>query len=143
MTQLNGMITIVTGGAHGLGEATARRFVADGATVLLSDIQAERGAAVAKEIGAVFFAADVTIENEVAALVAEGIKRYGRLDCMINNAGLLGPVTSIGEISGIEWGDTIAVLLSSVFYGMKHAARAMIAQRSGVILSTASVAGIV
>lgn len=141
MTPLGGLVTVVTGAANGLGEATARRFVADGATVILSDIQAERGAAVAKELGAAFFAADVTIENEVAALVAEAVARHGRIDCMINNAGRLGAVGSITGISDSEWRGTIDVLLASVFYGMKYAARVMIEQRSGVILSTTSVAG--
>jgi NAD(P)-dependent dehydrogenase (short-subunit alcohol dehydrogenase family) len=143
MTQLKGLVTIITGAASGLGEATARRFVADGATVILSDIQVDRGAAVANGLRAAFAAADVTIEEEVAALVAQAVDRYGRLDCMINNAGLLGFVGSITAISEADWSNTIAVLLGSVFYGMKHAARVMIEQRSGVILSTASIAGLV
>lgn len=143
MTRLQGLITIVTGAANGLGEATARRFAADGATVILSDIQAERGASIARELGAMFYAADVTVEDEMAALVAQAVSRYGRLDCMINNAGRLGAVGSITSISDADWRGTIAVLLASVFYGMKHAARVMIGQRSGAILSTTSVAGLV
>ena len=143
MTQLNGLVTIITGAAAGLGQATARRFVADGATVILSDIQVERGLAVAKELGASFRAANVAVEADVAALVDETVQRFGRLDCMINNAGVLGVVGSIAEISDTAWNDTISVLLSSVFYGMKHAARVMIGQRSGVILTTASIAGLV
>ena len=143
MTQLKGLVTIITGGAHGIGEATARRFAADGATVIISDIKAERGKAVAKEIGGEFFSADVTVEDQVEALVAEAVHRHGRLDCMINNAGLLGPLASIAETAAADWNHTMAILLGAVFFGMKHSARVMIGQRSGVILSTASIAGFV
>lgn len=143
MPSLNGLVTVITGAANGLGEATARRFVADGAIVVLSDIDARRGAAVAAELGMQFVAADVTVESEIAALVDAAVAAHGRLDVMINNAGLLGAVGSIADITEDAWNRTIAVLLGSVFFGMKHAARVMIPQKSGCILSTTSVAGFV
>ncbi|NJC32886.1 NAD(P)-dependent dehydrogenase (short-subunit alcohol dehydrogenase family) [Sphingomonas jejuensis] len=142
MTRLSGKVTIVTGGASGLGEATARRFAKEGAIVILSDINDAAGERIAAEIGAHFRHADVTREADVAALVDEAVARHGRLDVMISNAGLAGAVGSITELSEDGWRKTCAVLLDSVFFGTKHAARVMRAQRSGVILSTTSVAGV-
>lgn len=143
MTCLSETVVVVTGAAAGLGEATARRFAAEGARLILSDIQEERGRAVAAELGARFVRADVTVEEDVARAVDEAVRHHGRLDCMINNAGLVGAVGSIKDISAADWNATIAVLLSSVFYGMKHAARVMIPRGEGCILSTTSVAGLV
>ncbi len=143
MSGLNGLVTIITGGASGLGEATARRFAQDGARVIVSDISEDRGREVAGDIGADFVAADVTQEDQVARLVAHAVARHGRLDVMINNAGILGAIGSVADIEADAWERTIRILLTSVFYGTKHAARVMIPRRSGCILSTSSVAGIV
>ena len=143
MTGLTDLVTIVTGAASGIGEATARRFAADGAHLILSDIQVDRGEALATELGARFVRCDVTDEAQVAALVAAAVAAHGRLDCMINNAGQLGAIGSITELGADAWRRTIAILLDSVFYGMKHAAPVMKAQQAGAILSTTSVAGLV
>lgn len=135
-------VTIITGAASGLGEATARRFATDGARLILSDIQMDRGQALAHELGADFLPCDVTQEEDVEALVAAALSRHGRLDCMINNAGQLGAVGSVTEITASAWTASMAILLGGVFLGMKHAGRIMRAQGEGVILSTTSVAGI-
>jgi NAD(P)-dependent dehydrogenase (short-subunit alcohol dehydrogenase family) len=140
--RLDGLVAIITGAAGGLGEATARRFASEGATLLLSDIRAEAGEAIAKELGAAFLAADVTIEADVAALADGAVARFARLDCMINNAGQVGAIGGIAQLEASAWSRTLAVLLDSCFYGMKHAARVMGNQGSGSILSTTSVAGI-
>ncbi len=141
--RLSGKTALITGAASGIGEATARRFAAEGAKVLIADIQMDKGKALAAELpGALFLRVDVTKEEDVAAAVALAKDRFGRLDCMINNAGLVGAVGSIRDIAGEDWQATLAVLLNSVFYGMKHAARLMVEQRDGCILSTSSVAGI-
>ena len=143
-SRLDGKIAVITGAASGIGEATAIRFVEEGARVIVSDMQVEAGRAVAERLGdsARFIETDVTDEAQVAAAVNLAMTTWGRLDCMFNNAGVVGAVGPIADTSGEAWGRTIAVLLHSVFYGTKHAARVMIPVRSGVILSTTSIAGV-
>jgi NAD(P)-dependent dehydrogenase (short-subunit alcohol dehydrogenase family) len=141
---LAGKRVIVTGAASGIGAAIARRFVHDGARCLLGDLDPVAGEALANELGtdAVFRRVDVTEEADVAAAVDETLTRWGGLDCMVNNAGILGPTGSIAQVSLADWEQTIAVLLRGVFLGIKHAARVMVPQRAGVILNTASTAGV-
>ncbi|MBV1918245.1 MAG: SDR family oxidoreductase [Sphingomonadaceae bacterium] len=133
-------VAIVTGAAGGIGIATAQRLARDGFRVVLSDIAEEPARQVADELGGIFQPADVTNESDVAALVDCAISKFGRLDVMINNAGQAGAVGHITDITAENWSRTIAIILDSVFYGIKHAARAMIAGgRSGSILSTTSI----
>jgi NAD(P)-dependent dehydrogenase (short-subunit alcohol dehydrogenase family) len=141
---LDGRVMIVTGGASGLGEATARLGVAEGARVFIGDIQHERGSAVAASLGeaATFVRCDVTSESEVEQLVDRAVADGGRLDCMVNNAGIVGAVGPIDELALDDYQFSMAVLLTSVVLGMKHAARVMKAQRDGVIVSVSSVAGV-
>lgn len=139
--RLDGQVTVITGAASGLGAATARRFAADGARVVLADLNEDAGVALAAELDAPFLRTDVTDEAQVAALVDAAVAQFGRLDCMINNAGMLGVVGGISEIDRADWSATLAILLDSVFYGMKHAARVMGAG-GGSILSTTSVGGV-
>ena len=140
--RIEGAVAVITGAAGGIGEGTARRFAAEGARCVLADIQDDTGARVADEIGGVYVHCDVASEDDVAACVEAAVTRYGRLDCMFNNAGILGAVGPITEIEAAAWQRSIDVLLSSVFYGIKHAARVMKRQRSGVILNTTSTAGV-
>ncbi len=142
---LAGRVAIITGGASGIGEATARRFVAEGARVVLGDVQEEPGRALAAELGdrARFVPCDVTVEADIAAIVAAATGDGGRLDIMFNNAGIVGVTGPIAATSAEAWDTTIAILLRAVFLGMKHAAAVMVPQGSGVILSTSSVAGVV
>ena len=136
------LVVIITGAASGLGEATARRFSTAGASLVLGDIQEERGAVLADALGACFVRCDVTREGDVEHLVAAAVDAHGRLDCMVNNAGQLGALGSITQINGRDWDRTVAVLMSSVFYGMKHAGKIMREQQEGCILSMSSVAGL-
>jgi len=142
--RVDGQVVAITGGASGLGEATARLMVAEGARVVLGDIQDERGVALAAELGEVarYVHCDVTSEADVAGVVDDAVDSFGRLDCMFNNAGIIGAHGGIDEIPLEEYEFTMAVLLRSVFLGMKHAARVMKPQRSGLILSTSSVGGL-
>lgn len=141
--RLAGKVALVTGAASGLGAATARAFAAAGASVVVADIQAGPGDALARELGnAAFIRTDVTVEDEVAAAVDVAVARFGRLDCCVNNAGVVGAIGSIRDTSQADWDRTIAVLLRSVFFGMKHAARVMVPQGSGCILAMSSVAGV-
>lgn len=142
MTILQGKVAIITGAATGIGEATARLFAAQGAQVVVCDIDEDGGGLVAAAIGGRFVRTDVTREEDIEAAVAIAVKEYDRLDCMINNAGVVGPMESISTLNGAAWRKTVDILLNSVFYGIKHASRAMIGQGDGSILSTASVSGV-
>ncbi len=96
---------------------------------MLADIQDDAGREAAARLGdaATFVHADVSVEEDVAAAVDAAVEQFGRLDCVVNNAGILGAIGPIAEIDGAAWRRTIAVLLDSVFYGTKHGARVMIA----------------
>lgn len=139
-----GKVAVITGAASGLGEATARLMHAEGASVLLADIQDDRGRRVAAELGdrSRYLHCDVTSEAGVAGAVDTAVREFGRLDCMFNNAGIVGAHGGIDEIPIEEYEFTMAVLLRSAFLGMKHAARVMKPQHSGVILNTASIGGL-
>src|SRR5471032_3686272 len=149
MNRLKGKVAIVTGGASGMGRATVMRFLADGAKVIVADLNEANGAetlAVAKGNGhgddIAFIRWDVAKEADVAAVVAEAEKRFGRLDIAYLNAGVGGAFGPIAETSVEDWDYTFAVLTRSVFLGMKHASLAM-KKHGGVILVTASIAGMV
>ena len=90
--RLAGKVAAITGGASGIGEATARRFVEEGALVVVGDIQDDTGAALADELGeaAIFRHCDVSSEDEIAALVNAAVEQWGQLDIMMNNAGIVG-----------------------------------------------------
>ena len=144
MGQLEGRTAVITGGASGIGAGTVRRFVDEGARVLIADLDAERGEALAGELGdaAAYLPTDVSKESDVAAMVAEVTDRWGRLDCLFNNAGFGGALGPIASTTVDDYDLTMDVLLKSVFLGMKHAAPVMAEQGSGSIISTASVAGL-
>jgi NAD(P)-dependent dehydrogenase (short-subunit alcohol dehydrogenase family) len=144
MPRLNGKVTLITGGASGIGEGTARLFIEEGAAVTVADIQDDRGQRLAKELGsrAAYVHADVSREAEVRAAVNATVERFGRLDCLFNNAGFGGVQGGIEEITVSGFDETVGVLLRGVFLGMKHAAPIMKRQGSGSIISTASVAGL-
>ncbi len=144
MARLEGKVAVVTGAASGIGEATARLFAAEGASVVLADIQAERGGRIATELGdaAAFAETDVRREEDIAGAVAMAVERFGRLDVMFNNAGKGHQEGSISELNPTIYRDAIDVLLGGVVFGMKHAIPVMNRQGSGSIINTASVAGL-
>lgn len=144
MNRLSGKAALITGGASGIGEATVRLFVAEGASVTIADIQDERGERLAAELGAraTYAHADVSREPDVAGAVAHTVQRFGRLDCIFNNAGYGGVGGRIEAIPVEGFDETIGVLLRGVLLGMKHAAPVMKRQGGGSIVSTASIAGL-
>ena len=144
MPRLPGKVAVITGGASGIGEATVRLFVAEGAAVVIADVQEERGRRLAGELGAraAYVHADVSREADVSGAIAEAVRRFGRLDVLFNNAGFGGVTGAIEQIAVEGFDGTLGVLLRGVFLGMKHAAPVMKRQGGGAIISTASVAGL-
>ena len=140
----NVRVAVVTGGASGIGEGIVRRFVADGGRCVIADLHVERADALAAELGDAVIAerVDVTQEADLASVVDLAVARFGRLDCMFNNAGMLGVVGSIVDHSLDAWNQTMLVLSTSVFLGIREAARVMIPQGGGAIVNTASTAGV-
>jgi NAD(P)-dependent dehydrogenase (short-subunit alcohol dehydrogenase family) len=143
--QLDGKVAVITGGAAGIGLATARLFLAEGAQVMIGDLQ-EGGAMdlIAFNPGrCAWRRADVLFEDDVAALIAEAETRFGGVDVLYNNAGYGGTIGRIDELNLESVDRSIGVLLRGVICGYKHGAAAMKRRGAGSILSTASVAGIV
>jgi NAD(P)-dependent dehydrogenase (short-subunit alcohol dehydrogenase family) len=143
--KLAGKVAVVTGGASGIGAGAAERLVADGASVVIADIQADAGKALAERLGpaARFAPTDVTSEADVEAAVATAVDAFGRLDLMFANAGIIGAYGSIANTRISDVDLTLAVDLKGPLIAMKYAARVMMAQRSGVILATSSPAGVI
>ena len=141
MGRLEGKVAMVTGGASGIGAATVRRFVAEGAKVLIADMQYEVAAKLAVELGpdVASINCNVAREADVAAAIKAVTDRWGRLDILYNNAGFGGASGPLDETSVEEYDMTMDVLLKSVFLGIKHASPIMKAQGSGSIVNTASV----
>ena len=144
MSQLEGKVAVVTGGASGIGEATVRLFIEEGCKVVIADMQEARGAALADELGsdAVFQKVEVRQEDQVKAAVDAAVSKWGRLDCMFNNAGFGGVLGPIEEVPVEEFDMTMDVLLRGVFLGMKHAIPVMKKQGTGSIINTGSIAGV-
>ncbi len=142
MGKLDGKISIITGGASGIGEGAVRLFAAEGATVIIADIQDAKGEALAHELGATYCHTNVAREDDIKAAIEMAVGTYGRLDVMFNNAGIPGTVDSILDLEADHFDQMAAVLLRGVFLGVKHAARVMVRQKTGSIINTASVAGL-
>lgn len=144
MGTLAGKVAVITGGAGGIGDATVRLFAQEGAQVVIADLQDEKGRRLAESIGdnAVYLRTDVSKEGDVKAVVDLAVSKFGRLNCMFNNAGTPGAVESIEKVSVEEFDNLVGVHLRGVFLGIKHAAPVLKSRRSGSIINTASVAGI-
>lgn len=145
MGRLAGKVAIVTGGASGIGEGTVRRFVEEGAKVVIADVQDDPGELLASELQgeAIYCHTDVSKEAEVKAMVAAAVDEFGGLHILFNNAGLGGVSGNTDELElGPEYDATIAVMFTGVVLGVKYAAKIMKPQQSGSIISTASVAGV-
>jgi 3-oxoacyl-[acyl-carrier protein] reductase len=142
--RLKDKVAIVTGAASGFGAGIARRFAAEGAAVLLADIQEEAGAAVAAEIGgrARFIRLDVTQAADWQAAVQEAIDREGRLDIVVNNAGYTHTNRPMLEVDEAEFDRVYAVNVKSLFHAAHAAVPVFRAQEGGQFLNIASTAGV-
>ena len=137
--RLAGKVAVITGGASGIGLATARRFAAEGATVVIGDMNPESGEAAAAEVGGLFVTANVTDEAEVNNLFDTAQATYGSLDIAFNNAGISPPDDDSIETTELPaWDKVQEVNLKSVYLCSRAALRHMVAQQSGSIINTAS-----
>lgn len=139
-------MALITGGASGLGRATAHEFIQQGARVVLADIDAQLGPSVAEELGphAKFVPCDVAVEQQVADAVDFAVAEHGKLDVIHNNAGVPGPSVppSIADLDLNEFDRVMRINVRGVVAGIKHAARVMAPAGAGSILCTASVSGL-
>ncbi len=144
MGRLDGKRGVITGAASGIGEGTARLFVAEGAFVILADLDQARGERLAAELGerTRFVATDVSREADVDRAVARCVEAFGGLDFMFNNAGVPGSTGGITEIDVDTWDQTLGIHLRGVFLGIRAAARVMQPQGYGSIINTSSVAAV-
>jgi NAD(P)-dependent dehydrogenase (short-subunit alcohol dehydrogenase family) len=147
MSRLEGKVAVITGAASGMGKAAAILFAREGAHVVLADLNVPGGEEAAQLASAagqrcVFQRTDVSLEDDIQALIGRAQSEFGRLDITFNNAGIAGAVGSLEMIAVEDWDRTQAVCLRGVFLGIKYSIAPMRAVGGGAIVSTASIAGI-
>ncbi len=145
MGKLQNKVALITGGASGIGAATARLFAAEGAKLVLVDLNEEKGKMVEEELKAngteaVFIKTNITSEQEVADLFKQAVTAFGKIDIVFNNAGI-GRVHPSHELDYAEWRTTVNVDLDGVFLVAREALRVMLLNGSGNIVNTASMYG--
>jgi NAD(P)-dependent dehydrogenase (short-subunit alcohol dehydrogenase family) len=143
-----GKVALITGGANGIGRATALAFATHNARVVVVDRDgagAERTASTIKQQGgeAISVTADVTRTADVQAYVKAALDTYGTIDCFFNNAGIEGSVAPTAEYDEAMFDQIMSVNVKGVFLGLRHVLPVMIAQKGGAVVNTASVAGLV
>ncbi|WP_088306489.1 SDR family NAD(P)-dependent oxidoreductase [Novosphingobium sp. B 225] len=143
MSDLDGKVILITGGAGGIGTASCQVLAGAGAKLVISDIAVEAGQAIADAIcskggEAIFMRADLSSEEAIEALVDRTVSHFGRIDGAFNNAGLEQHNTSIDQLSLAQWNAVMQIDLTAVFLCIKHQARAMLANGGGAIVNTAS-----
>jgi NAD(P)-dependent dehydrogenase (short-subunit alcohol dehydrogenase family) len=143
MGRLVDKVAVITGATSGIGEETARRFAEEGAKVVLSGRNSGKGEALAEALGpaAAFVRADVTVEADVADLITAAVDKFGRLDCLFNNAGEAIGASGVADVTEQEIDANFRTLIYSVIFGAKYAVRQFRAQGGGgVVLNNASIA---
>lgn len=143
MGRLAGKVAIVTGAAQGMGEAHARTFVREGAMVILTDLNREGGGRLAAELGknALFVPHDVASASGWRDVVSQGEAKFGKITVLVNNAGVIGPVKGLLDLSEEEFLQVCAVNQTGVFLGMKAVVPSMIEAGGGSIVNISSIAG--
>jgi len=143
MARLDGKVAIVTGAAQGMGEAHARRFVREGARVVLTDVNEDGGAALAAELGenAVFVKQDVSSSAGWTEVVAKAEAHFGPVTVLVNNAGVIGPVRGLLEFTEEDFLRVCAINQLGVFLGMQAVVPGMVAAGGGSIVNISSIAG--
>jgi NAD(P)-dependent dehydrogenase (short-subunit alcohol dehydrogenase family) len=139
--RLKDKIVVVTGGANGIGRALCRRFAAEGAKLVVADIEADKAAEVAQEIGALMVQTDVSRESDIVRLVETAIETYGHIDLFCSNAGI-GGVQGGAEVSNEAWREIIDVNLMAHIYAARAVLPYMIGRGEGYLLQTVSAAGL-
>lgn len=142
MARLSGKTAIVTGGASGFGAGIVRKFAAEGARVMIADINGDAASALAKELGATAQQVDVSKDGSVAAMVEAAYTAFGRLDILVNNAGVSHMPAPLDEISEADFDRVLAVNVKSVYLTARHVVPRFKAAKSGVILNIASTAAV-
>lgn len=137
-----GKVAFITGGASGIGAATARALAAAGAEVVIGDVQYDAAVALADTLGAAAVTCDVRHDDSVAAAIAATVQRHGRLDFALNAAGIGGVQEKTAEYPAEIWDIVIDVNLTGVYRSMRHEIPPMLANGGGVIVNVASVAGL-
>ena len=140
MGALSGKVAIVTGATSGIGERIAEVFVEEGALVVAAARRESEGAALAERLGLTFVRADVAREDDVKAVVAAAVARFGRIDCLVNNAASPQPIVGVAETDISAFDAVTAVNVRGVLAAMKHVAPVMVAQKSGSIINVSSIA---
>jgi NAD(P)-dependent dehydrogenase (short-subunit alcohol dehydrogenase family) len=143
MGRLDGKVAVITGATSGIGLRTAEIFVAEGAKIVIAGRRTAEGEALAKKLGpaCLFRRTDVTVEEEIRGLIGQTIDKFGRIDCLFNNAGGPAQTGGIESLEADRFDAAMATLLRSVMLGMKHAAPHMRRQGSGSIINNGSIAG--
>jgi len=141
MGKLDGKVVLITGGARGQGAAEGRMALAEGATVVLTDVLDEEGERAAGAMGADYLHLDVTSEDEWTAAVQAVLARHGRIDGLVNNAGILHAARLV-NYQLADWNRVVSINQTGVFLGMRAVAPAMVGQKSGSIVNISSVAGL-
>lgn len=144
--RLKGMAALVTGGGRGIGKAIALAFAAEGASVAVVARSSSQIEAVRDEIGArggeaIALQADLASEEQIVRMVGETVRRFGRIDILVNNGGMIGPIAPVSEMALEEWNETLRVNLTGAMLCSREAAKQMMPQKSGAIIMIASEGG--